>query len=82
MLKRIARMVSAGVQFIALLALDDAGTPSYDKQFAASLADLNVPAFACTPDLFPELMAAAISRDDIRSWAAARDIVTNRGQAG
>jgi len=82
MLKRIARMVSAGVQFIALLALDDAGTPSYDKQFAASLADLNVPAFACTPDLFPELMAAAINRDDIRSWAAARDIVTNRGQAG
>jgi hypothetical protein len=35
-----------------------------------------VPAFACTPDLFPDLMAAAIERRDIGQWAAANDIVT------
>ena len=27
------------------------------------------PAFACTPDAFPELMAAAIERRDLRAFA-------------
>lgn len=35
-----------------------------------------VPGFAFTPDLFPELMAAAIERRDITAWAASNDIVT------
>ena len=35
-----------------------------------------VPAFACTPDLFPDLMAAAINRQDIGQWAAPAEIVT------
>ena len=43
-------------------------------------AALGVPSFACTPDLFPDLMAAAINRQDIGQWAAARDIVTSRGR--
>jgi hypothetical protein len=34
---------------------------------AADLAELGIPAFACTPDLFPDLMAAAIQRQDIAS---------------
>jgi hypothetical protein len=42
---------------------------------------MGAPAFACTPDLFPDLMAAAINRQDIGQWAAAREIVTARGQA-
>jgi hypothetical protein len=29
-----------------------------------------VPAFACTPDLFPDLMAVAVSKGDIGQWAA------------
>jgi hypothetical protein len=33
------------------------------------LAALGVPAFACTPDAFPELMAAAIQRRDLKSFA-------------
>ena len=37
---------------------------------AAQLAALGVPAFACTPDRFPELMAAAIQRADLRDFAA------------
>jgi hypothetical protein len=28
-----------------------------------------VTAFACTPDAFPDLMAAAIERRDITQWA-------------
>jgi hypothetical protein len=30
--------------------------------------------YACTPDLFPELMAAAIQRQDLDAWAATRQI--------
>ena len=30
---------------------------------------LGVTAFACTPDAFPDLMAAAIERRDITQWA-------------
>lgn len=80
MLKRAAALVGAGVQVIALLALSDKGAPSYDHAVAAEFAALGVPAFACTPDLFPELMAAAINRQDIGQWAAAREIVTARGE--
>jgi hypothetical protein len=81
MLKRAAALTAAGVQMIALLALNDDGAPSYDHNVAAALAAMGAPAFACTPDLFPELMAAAINRHDIGQWAAAREIVTARGQA-
>ncbi|WP_327007268.1 VWA domain-containing protein [Dactylosporangium sp. NBC_01737] len=66
MLRRVAAMTSAGVQVITLLALSDEGAPDYDHENAAALAALGVPAFACTPDVFPELMAAAIERRDLR----------------
>ncbi|NHI07673.1 von Willebrand factor A [Streptomyces sp. KO7888] len=62
MLKRVAAMKHAGVEFVTLLALSDEGTPAYDREHAASLAALGAPAFACTPDLFPEVMAAALER--------------------
>ncbi|MBU7596806.1 VWA domain-containing protein [Streptomyces sp. P38-E01] len=62
MLRRVAAMKSAGVQFVTLLALSDEGAPAYDREHAAALAELGAPAFACTPDHFPEVMAAAIER--------------------
>ena len=65
MLARVAALTAAGVQVIVLLALSDEGAPSYDHENAAALAALGVPAFACTPDAFPELMAAAIERRDL-----------------
>ena len=39
---------------------------------------LGVPSFACTPDKFPALMAAAIKKEDIALWAAQADLVTTR----
>jgi Mg-chelatase subunit ChlD len=66
MLRRIVALLGAGVQVIVLLALSDEGAPAYDEDNAAALAALGVPAFACTPDAFPELMAAAIQRQDLR----------------
>ncbi|MFE0819574.1 vWA domain-containing protein [Streptomyces sp. NPDC058847] len=62
MLKRVAAMKAAGVRFVTLLALSDEGAPAYDREHAAALAELGAPAFACTPDLFPEVMAAAIEQ--------------------
>ena len=41
---------------------------------AARLAALGVPAFACTPDLFPDMMAAAIRKQDLNAWAAGAGI--------
>ena len=65
MLKRVAAMKASGVQFVALLALSDEGAPAYDREHAAALAALGAPAFACTPDLFPEVMAAALEKRPI-----------------
>lgn len=75
MLRRAATLVNSGVQMVTLLALSDDGAPGYHRQIASELAHLGVPAFACTPDLFPDLMAAAINRQDLARWAAKQDIV-------
>jgi Mg-chelatase subunit ChlD len=71
---RAAQLVNSGVQVVTLLALDDRGAPSYDRHIAAAYAALGIPAFACTPDLFPDLMAAAIHQEDMAVWAAKHDI--------
>jgi Mg-chelatase subunit ChlD len=71
MLRRVAEMTAAGTQVIVLLALSDEGAPSYDRENAAALAALGVPAFACTPDRFGDLMAAAIERRDLAVFAEA-----------
>jgi len=80
MLRRAAELVADGVQVICLLALSDQGAPSYDQKNAAALSGFGIPTFACTPDLFPDLMAAAIQRQDISLWAARNDISATRGE--
>jgi hypothetical protein len=74
MIRRAKTLTDSGVQIIALLALNDEGAPSFNHAIAAALAGLGVPAFACTPDQFPELMAAAIQRQDLSAWAASQGI--------
>lgn len=80
LLRRAAELVASGVQFITLLALSDEGAPSYDRALAAKLAALGVPSFACTPDAFPGLMAAAIRKEDINAWAAGQGLLATRGR--
>jgi Mg-chelatase subunit ChlD len=77
LLARIAAMTAAGVQVIALLALSDDGAPAYDAENAAALAQLGVPAFACTPDAFPDLLAVALAGGDVAAWAQ-RDALARR----
>jgi Mg-chelatase subunit ChlD len=74
MLQRAQALASDGVQVVCLLALSDDGAPAYDHDNAAALATLGIPTFACTPDKFPDLMAAAIQHQDIANWAATNDI--------
>lgn len=74
LLRRMAGLVASGVQVITLLALNDEGAPAFDPDNAAAFSALGAPAFACTPDQFPDLMAAAIGRGDIHQWAAREGI--------
>jgi len=69
MLAKLAELQAAGVLPVVLLALSDDGRPSYEADTAQRLAAQGVPAFACTPDAFPELIALAISHGDIGAWA-------------
>ncbi len=80
MLRRAGEIAASGVQMVCLLALSDKGAPSFDQRNAATLASLGIPSFACTPDLFPDLMAATIQKRDLSLWAARNDIVTARAE--
>jgi Mg-chelatase subunit ChlD len=68
MLKKAASIRESGVTFIALLALSDQGKPSFDKNIATQFATMDIPSFACTPDRFPDLMAAAIQKKDLSQF--------------
>lgn len=69
LVRRMHQLVSDGVQVIVLLALSDDGAPAYDHHHAEALAAIGIPAFACTPDAFPDLLATAINRGDLAGWA-------------
>lgn len=79
MLARAAAIKQCGVNLIVLLALSDAGHPAYEAKHAEAIASLGCPVFACTPDQFPSMMAAALTGKDLPSWAAEADIAFIRG---
>lgn len=78
MRKRAIELTTAGVQVIVLLALNDDGAPMYDHGNAQFFSNLGIPVFACTPDKFPDLMAAALSKQDITLWAAKEDLALKK----
>jgi Mg-chelatase subunit ChlD len=78
LIARVSQLLASGVTVIVLLALSDKGAPSFDHELAAKLAALGAPAFACTPDHFPGLMAAAIEKRDVGRWAAEQGIALER----
>jgi hypothetical protein len=79
MLKKAAALVISGVQVVVLLALNEDGAPSYDHNNAQTLCNMGIPVFACTPNVFPDMMAAALSKQDLGLWAAANDIGLKKG---
>jgi Mg-chelatase subunit ChlD len=79
MLKRVARLQVDGVTVVALLALSDSGAPAYDHEHAAALAGMGVPAFACTPDLFPDLLAVVLQGGDVGRWVSTSQLAAREG---
>lgn len=73
MLKRAAAIKASGVNLITLLALSDDGAPAFDRTNAEALSAMGIPVFACTPDRFPELMAAAIKGQDLSGWGGSNE---------
>jgi Mg-chelatase subunit ChlD len=76
MVQRLAMLSADGVKVVTLLALNDKGAPRFNREMAQQLADLGLPSFACTPDLFPDLMAAVLEDRDLRHWAAVHGVIT------
>ncbi len=74
MLKAAKRIVDSGAQLIVLLALSDEGEPYYSRSNASRFASLGIPVFACTPDQFPDLMAACLSRKELHLWARGQGV--------
>lgn len=68
MIRQAAALKESGVQVITLLALTDEGKPFYDQRNAETFAALKIPVFGCTPEQFPEMMAAALQDRDLSLW--------------
>lgn len=66
---KLLDLKKSGVILICLLALDDMGTPQFNKKAANILNQNNIPVFACTPDKFPDLFCSALKGEDLSKWA-------------
>jgi len=73
-LQRSAAPADSGLQMIALLALSDQGAPAFDHNIAGALTGFGIRRSRFTPDLFPDLMAAAIARRSLAAWASEQGI--------
>lgn len=69
LVRRLGDMRASGVKAICLLALSDAGAPSYDENLARKLAALGIPCFACTPAKLPDLVEGALRGADLTKLA-------------
>ncbi|MCH2045753.1 MAG: VWA domain-containing protein [Saprospiraceae bacterium] len=74
MLQKAQQLKQSGINFITLLALNDEGAPIYDRSVAARLGQLGIPVFACTPDLFPDMMATAIKKESLSQWMTKNNV--------
>jgi uncharacterized protein with von Willebrand factor type A (vWA) domain len=66
-ISRLQNISTNGSNVICLLALNNEGKPYYDRKNASTLAGIGILSFACSPDKFPDLMAAAINNQDIQT---------------
>lgn len=75
MFETVGELINAGTQIISLLALDEKGTPAYDKTNATRFGTMGIAAFGCTPDQFPELLSVAIRKGSVHDWASQNRIM-------
>jgi hypothetical protein len=62
MYRRARELIASGAQVVVLLALSDDGTPAHDHAHAAALAAMGATVMSATPDEFPAVLAAALTR--------------------
>ncbi len=68
MLRRLQEMKDAGVTVVCLLALAGGGKPYYDAQMAQKVASMNIPCFACNPEMLPQLLERALKGQDLKEF--------------
>jgi Mg-chelatase subunit ChlD len=61
LLQKIQQLQQNGVKILILLALNDEGSPAYDRQMAERIGQWGIPVLACTPDAFPSLLGQYLS---------------------
>jgi VWA domain containing CoxE-like protein len=69
MVRRMEDLARGGVRVMVLLALDDAGVPSFDIDLAQKLGKIGVPSFACTPNALPLMLEAALKGQNLETVA-------------
>jgi hypothetical protein len=69
---RVAELVRDGVTVVVLLALSDDGVGAFDHHEAAALGALGAAVLACTPDTFPDVLAASLEGAAGPTWSAGR----------
>ena len=82
LVRRLGEMAASGVRAICLLALSDAGAPSYDEGLARKLAALGIPCFACSPQRLPDLVGGRSAGPTSPSWPPRPPRPSSRRPAG
>lgn len=78
LIRSVQRLKSLGVTIVALLALNDEGSPQYDREVAQRIAQYKVPVFAATPDQLTNLFVAAVEGRNVEEWIQEQGIRTKR----
>lgn len=68
LLRRLEEMKESGVTVVCLLALTESGKPYYDANMAQKIAGLDIPCFACNPQMLPNLLERALRGQDLQEF--------------
>ena len=68
LLRRLEEMKESGVTVVCLLALAESGKPYYDASMAQKVAGLDIPCFACNPQMLPNLLERALRGQDLKEF--------------
>ncbi len=72
LLRRLGEMKEDGVTVVCLLAISGQGRPCCDTQMAQKVAGLDIPVFACSPELLPQLLERALKGQDLNEFQTLR----------
>lgn len=65
LLRHLAALVESHVRTLCLLALDDTGRPSFNRDMARQVRALDIPTFGCTPDKLIEVIEDVLRGKDL-----------------